>query len=511
MSRSAASRPRWWPLIVIAVGWAGLLAWTQWGGDRTGQERVTQSIGFTAIALLLAVAWLLLLSRLPWRRRLWGFAAVVAVGVALGWSLEIRGVSGNLLPILEWRWSADRGEERGGERGGERALAGPLGDYPQFLGPGRDATLDGPVLARDWSEPPREIWRRPVGDGWSAFAIAGAVAVTQEQRGDEELVTAWELASGRRLWEHADRRRYETTIAGVGPRATPTIADGTVYALGALGTLNALALADGTLRWQRDLEGEYGGATPDWGRSNSPLVVDGLVVVPTGGPRQSALVAFDAATGDEVWRAGDDAISYSSPVVVTLAGRRQIVVFHRASISGHDVATGSRLWSYPWSSAQPNVALPVPIGADRLLVSSGYGEGSQLLEIARAGDRFEVTQVWKSPRLKAKFTNVVEKDGYIYGLDDGVLVCLDPATGERCWKRGRYGHGQVILVDDLLLVTAENGDVVLVEPDPEAHRELGRFTAFDDKTWNPPALAGRYLLVRNHREAALYELPLATG
>ncbi len=503
---------RWWPLVAIAILWLGALAWIWSSAELTGQDRVTRALGTVVLAVLLGLVWLLALSRLPWRRRLLGFGVVLAVGVALGWSVRIRGVSGNLVPIFEWRWSGGGAQVRGGGGSETGSLIGPLTDYPQFLGPDRDATVDGPLLARGWNERPREVWRQPIGEGWSAFAVAGTLAVTQEQRGDREVVSAWDLASGVRVWEHEDSARYETTIAGVGPRATPTIVDGTVFTMGAKGRLNALELAGGTLLWTHDLVEEFGAATPDWGRSGSPLVVDGLVVTAVGGGLGDAsLMAFEAASGVPVWQAGRDGISYSSPQVATLAGRRQIVIFNRGSISGHDVATGRELWSYPWSSGQPNVAMPLPLGAARLLVSSGYGAGSKLLELSAAGEGLEVQLIWESTRLKAKFTNVVEHAGYVYGLDDGVLVCLDPETGERCWKRGRYGHGQVILVGDLLLLTTEKGDVVLVEPNPEEHRELARFTAFDGKSWNPPALVGRYLLLRNHREAALYELPVIAG
>jgi outer membrane protein assembly factor BamB len=502
-------RPRWWPLIAVGVLFSIALV-KIWGfGEQTGQGRVTATLAAIVVGLLLGLIWLLLLSRLPWRRRFLALAGVLLIGLLCGFAFRIRGVSGNLVPQVEWRWAARGGDE---VAGGAARLEGPTGDYPQFLGPDRNATVGAVALAAGWdTRTPREIWRRSIGEGWSAFAVAGRIAVTQEQRGEEELVTAYDLASGERLWEHADAGRYETTIAGVGPRATPTIEEGRVYALGALGRLNALDLATGRALWSRDLAGELALKTPEWGRPSSPLVVDGLVVTAVGG-RGRALVAFDAVDGELRWQAGDDDVGYSSPTLVTLAGRRQIVIFNRASVAGHDVETGALLWSFPWSARQPNVALPVAIGEDRLLVSSGYGEGSRLLKIeARGGESFAARVVWESPRLKAKFTNVVVHDGFVYGLDDGVMVCLDPATGERCWKRGRYGHGQVILVDDLLLVQTEDGDVVLLDPNPNEPRELGRFAAFDGKTWNCPALVGRYLLLRNHREAALFELPLTAG
>jgi len=496
---------RWWPLVGIGILFVGFQVWAWVFGDRIDQMRVMISIAVTIIGVLLALIWLLLLSRLPWKRRLLYFGLVIVTLLLVRSNFRFHGVSGNLVPILEWRWASDDA----GLVGGVAALEGPVADYPQFLGPDRDATVDGIRLATDWeAHPPREVWRQPVGEAWSAFAVAGDLALTQEQRGDEELVVAFDLATGERVWEHAATGRYETGIGGVGPRATPTVVEGRVFASGAMGRLTALDLETGRSIWSRDLAAEFDLTHPEWGRPGSPLAVDGMVVVSLGKAPTSSLVAVDAASGETVWEAGSDGVGYSSPTVLTLAGRRQIVIFNRASVAGHDVETGTLLWTHPWPFEQPNVALPVAVGTDRLLVSSGYGVGSKMLRLVASGDGFEVETLWESPRLKAKFTNVVEYDDYIYGLDDGVMVCLDPETGERCWKRGRYGHGQVILVGDLLLVQTEKGEVKLLEPNPDELRELSSFAALEGKTWNCPALAGRYLLVRNHLEAALYELPV---
>ncbi len=507
---------RWWPAAVIFFAGLGFLLWARLGGDRTGQERFVQSLITVFLTLVALLLWFLLLSRLRWTIRLLGLSVVAVAVLALTQSVRIRGVSGDLVPILAWRWTPQKHSAPstphtglGAVRGAEPALF----DYPAFLGPHGDATVRGIRLARDWSaRPPREVWRRPIGAGWSAFSVVGNLAVTQEQRGEEELVVAYDLTTGEILWVHADPGRYETTIAGVGPRANPTIADDRVYTVGGVGLLNALDLATGETIWSRDILKDNGAANPEWGKSCSPLVLDDLVVVSAGGPAGRSLVAYHRETGQPIWHGGSDRSGYSSPKVATLAGVRQILILNKASVAAHSPETGEVLWQYPWSSDQPNVAQPVVLPGDRLLVSSGYGVGSKLLQISHdPGGGLQASLVWESPRLKAKFTNVVVHEGYIYGLDDGTLVCLDPETGRRCWKRGRYGHGQMILVEDLLLITTEKGEVVLVEPSPEEHRELGRFTALTGKSWNNPALAGAYLLVRNHREAAMFELPLESS
>jgi outer membrane protein assembly factor BamB len=237
-------------------------------------------------------------------------------------------------------------------------------------------------------------------------------------------------------------------------------------------------------------------------------VLDDLVVVSVGGTNGPGLAAYRRDSGEPAWRAGHDLASYSSPLVTTLAGVRQIVSLNEASVSAHDPADGRLLWEYPWPAQQPTVAQPLVLPGDRLLLSAGYGVGSKLLQVAAGPDgALHASVIWESTRMKAKFTNLVVHDGFIYGLDDGVLVCLDPADGERRWKSGRYGHGQVLLIDGVLLVQTEDGEVVLVEPRPDALKELSKMTVFSGKTWNPPALAGRLLLVRTDTEAACYELP----
>ena len=495
--------------MILAVG-GGLLAYVWLRDAPSAQSRVVPSfpvLFFTAVALFL---WLVLFSRLPGRRR-WRIFLITALVVGTGFLLlEIQGVDGNLVPIVGLRW---RGEPDYGPAGGRAAGVSAPGvhDYPQLYGPRRDATLPGPRLARDWqAAAPREIWRRPVGEGWSSFAVVGGAAVTQEQRGEQEMVVRYDLATGDQVWAHAEKAPFVTTVGGSGPRATPTIADGRVYSLGASGRLSCLELDGGRLLWARDVLADNQASLSTWGMASSPLVVGDVVVVQLGRGGVS-LAAYDRSTGEPAWRAGTDEGSYSTPTLTTVAGREQILIVNQTSVAGHDPADGAMLWRQEWREPGERVTPPLKVAEDLLLVSAGYGAGSRLLRIAQEAGAFSVAQVWRSPRLKSKFASMVLHEGVVYGLDDGVLVALDPANGRRLWKRGRYGHGQLLLVADLLLIQAESGEVVLVDPDPAEHRELGRFAALEGKTWNPPALSGRRLLVRNNRRAACYELPLASG
>jgi outer membrane protein assembly factor BamB len=540
--------------LVVAGGlaWLGYI-WLVFPGIR--QDRILRSIVGVLLCGILLLVWFLLASGLRWKTRLAGFGlTVLAVGLAAS-LFKIEGVSGDLMPILAYRWSARPGSTslaptaaasplsppigeapsapvaagsggtpaadpvtgataaRGSEApppSGAPATANPSADYPQFLGPTRDGVLPGPRLARDWAaRPPRLLWRQPIGAGWSAFAVAGDSAVTQEQHGEDEQVVAYDARTGRVLWRHSDRARYDTVIAGVGPRATPAIRNGRVYAMGATGILNALRLDTGARLWSRRVLEENGSSNPDWGTSGSPLVDGDRVVVSAGGKEGRSLVAYSTETGEPLWAAGHDRQSFSSPIIATLAGRRQVLVFNGPSVAGHDAATGALLWEQPWPAEQPNVAQPLPLEGGRVLFSAGYGVGSKLYSIGGTPDgSLFATLVWESPRLKSKFANLFVHQGFVYGFDDGVFSCLDPKDGQRKWRAGRYGHGQAILVGGLFLIQTEEGEVVLVEPRPDRLEELTRFTVFDSKTWNPPALAGNRLYLRTDREAAAFEMPV---
>ncbi|HPM82035.1 MAG TPA: PQQ-like beta-propeller repeat protein [Candidatus Anammoximicrobium sp.] len=526
-ARSRRRFPGPWCLavVVLALVALGLLRTGKLGA---GMERAEVNVATLVLACVAAGAvfvWFLFFSGYSSRCR-WGVLGAAVLGLAAAVAcLRIEQVSGDLVPRLVFRWQPDA----------DQRLARPAAatadvdlqtttpeDFPQFLGPRRDAHLTGIRLDRNWQvRPPRLLWRQAIGAGWSTFAAVNGFAVTMEQRGDEELVTCYEVATGTMRWFHAVPARHHTVLGGAGPRATPTIHEGRVYALGATGVLRCLDGATGRPVWIEDLLARIGVTAEEdldaiaWGRSNSPLIVDDLVVVPLGGPAQGpwvSLAAFDKATGRLVWTGGDCQASYSSPVLATIAGRRQILIVNQGYVSGHDPASGAQLWKHPWpgsSRGDASVSQVVPAPNDRLLLSKGYGVGAKLLQVSRNGpDQWQVAEVWSNSRvLRTKFCNVVVLGDHVYGLSDGILECVEVAGGRRVWKAGRYAMGQILGAGDLLVVQAESGEVALVEATPAEHRELGRLAALEGKTWNNPSLYGRYLLLRNAEQAACYELP----
>lgn len=337
------------------------------------------------------------------------------------------------------------------------------------------------------------------------------------QQGEFETVVCYEMRTGRLCWEHRHEASLYAVEGGHGPRATPTISLGRVYALGATGILNCLDGATGRCIWSTNILEDNQVMNRLFGMAGSPLVLEPYVIVSPGG-QGSSLVAYDCETGKKVWAGGTGQASYSSPQYATICGEPQVLIFDGEGIQGHRLGTGERRWGYPWVSnpaEKNNVCQPVIFDDDatddvtRVFIASGYGQGCALLEVDRSEDDFGVQVVWRNRNLKAKFSSVVSRDGHIYGLDERILVCLDLETGKRVWKRGRYGFGQLLLVGDLLVVQAETGDVALVEASSAEYREVARIAALEGRTWNHPVLSGPLLLVRNDHEAACYEVPVS--
>lgn len=382
------------------------------------------------------------------------------------------------------------------------------GEWTDFRGPRRDGRWRGEALFTAWpSAGLTPMWKQPVGGGYASFAIAGNRAFTIEQRGTQEVVAAYDVASGRELWTNAWDGAFKEFMGGDGPRATPTWHDGRLYALGALGEFRALDESTGRVLWRVNILDDNGASNLQWAMAASPLVVDDTIVVLPGGSGGRSVAAYDIATGRRRWSALDDKQAYVSPMLVTLAGRRQLLVMSASRVMGLTPDRGEVLWEYPWVTEYDiNASQPLMVDDTRFMISSGYGKGAALLQVSTAGDRQAVRAVWTSNRLKNRFNSSVLHQGHIYGFDEAILACIDVETGDLKWKGGRYGYGQLMLANDHLIVVTEDGDIALVRATPEKHDEVARFAALDGKTWNHPAIDHGRLLVRNLKEMAAYDL-----
>jgi outer membrane protein assembly factor BamB len=379
-------------------------------------------------------------------------------------------------------------------------------DWPGFRGPQRDGVVRGVRIETDWSKsPPVALWRRPIGPGWSSFAVRGDLLYTQEQRGDDEIVACYRLSTGEPVWSHRDPVRFWESNAGAGPRATPTLADGRVYAFGATGILNALDAGSGAAVWSRNAASETGTKVPTWGFSSSPLVVEGAVVVAVSG----TLAAYDAATGAPRWVGPRHDGSYSSPQLATIGGVPQILLLSPPGVTSLAPADGALLWEHTWEGGaivQPALTADGEVLINALSMSGGLG--LRRLAVTRAGSGWNVDVRWTSNGLKPYFNDFVVHKGHAYGFDGRILSCINLEDGQRRWKGGRYGNGQLVLLpdQDLLVVLSEDGELALARAAPDQFTELARIPAIEGKTWNHPALVGDVLLARNGREMVAFRL-----
>lgn len=487
--RSGPNSNRWIVAVLFAVGslWVPWLAWIRF--QAAGRTRRLIE------ALLVAIGPFVLLS-----------------------VVDVEAMRGDTTIDFQWAWSPPRDLAMVFS---EPAVATSItagfeptpDDFPQFLGPDRTGGIVSADRPVDWNEhPPRELWRKQVGPGWSGFVVRGDYAFTQEQRGEEEAVVCYRVRDGESMWVTKSPGRFASAMGGIGPRATPTIhPDGRLYTVGATGTLQCLDGCSGQVHWSKNILTQNGGSDHNHGVCGSPLVVEDRVIVSPTGNAAASLVAYHRLTGERLWEAGQALASYSSPTVMDLAGKKQVLLHTQQVLESHDPETGKLLWEFPWSNQNVNnCSQPVVLdaAAGRLVVTTGYGTGAALIEVQPGEPKWSVSTVWTSREMRTKFTTAVRVGGFLYGLDDGILACVDLADGKRRWKTGRYNHGQILLVGKTLLVQAEMGDLALVDPRPEKFVELARIPMLHNKTWNNPAVAGKYVLVRNGEEAVCLEWPV---
>ena len=383
--------------------------------------------------------------------------------------------------------------------------------WPGFRGADRNSVVHGVQIQTDWTaSPPAELWRRAIGPGWSSFAVAGDLLFTQEQRGADEIVAAYRAASGKPVWMHKDPVRFYESNGGAGPRGTPTVRDGRVYAMGATGILNVLDAATGAVVWTRNTIADSGIKLPGWGITSSPLVLDDAVVVAVSG----ALIEYDRGSGEKRWFVKSTGGSYSSPQLATLDGVPQVLLLAGGGLTSVSPADGTVLWRSAFAGVP--IVQPAVIGERDILFTSSDamgGIGARRLAVSRGSDGWKVEERWNANTLKPYFNDYVVHKGYAYGFDGNILACIDLADGTRKWKGGRYGNGQALLLadQDLLIVISEEGELALVAATPDGFKEIAaRMPAIEGKTWNHPVIVGDRLYIRNGQEMAAFRLGVAT-
>ncbi len=536
-------------LVVVAIAATLRVVDKSIAGGMMGMMLVFYAIPVVALAIVAGAA--ISVNAAPARRRM---SIVVAILIACGIFTLLRtdGITGETGSQITWRWTPSAEEKLLAQAadeppppaappaalppatpkepvpapGSEKSALPPAtaapekapapvavvasreAEWPGFRGRERDGVVHGVQLDTDWSKsPPKELWHRAIGPGWSSFAVRGDLFYTQEQRGNDEIVSCYKMSTGEPVWKHRDPVRFWESNGGAGPRGTPTLDHDRVYALGATGVLNVLDAGTGQVIWSRNAAEDTQTKTPGWGFSSSPLIVGDVVIVATSG----TLVGYDIGTGKPRWLGPRRAGSYSSPHLMTVAGVPQVVLLSGTGATAVMPADGKVLWEHEWPGGA--IVQPALVGNDVLInaITATGGLGIRRLGVTRSGTGWTVEERWSSTALKPYFNDFVVNKGHAYGFDGSILSCINLEDGKRVWKGGRYGNGQLVLLaeQDLLLVLSEEGELALVSATPDGFKEVSRFTAIEGKTWNHPVLIGDMLLVRNGEEMAAFRMPVA--
>ena len=535
------------PLMLVGFMGSGalsvlLLLWWLFASRAAGKEKLAVFAGYVVIAVVAALALdrslrgmpialfvlpagtaafgagLLMTATQP-RARLVITMLTTLIGFGSWTAVQVQGFNGKFHGDFLWRWQPTAEEnflanvskrESVGQAPAIDATALQSPEWSGFRGNDRAGVVTGLTLEEDWdSAAPKELWRTQVGPAWSSFAVAGNRLFTQEQRGENEAVVCLDAESGRVVWEYDYPSRFWESIGGAGPRATPTVNAEGVFALGGNGILLRLDAATGESLWRRDLTVDAARQPPTWGFASSPLVIDGKVVVHAGGTNDKGILAYDVETGEPRWAAASGPHSYSSAQEATFFDQRGILMLTDDGVQFLKVEDGSTIWNYNWRQEDYRVVQPLVVD-NSILVGASLGTGARRITLDRSDDQWNISEDWESRNLKPDFNDSVFYQGHVYGFDSGIFSCIDFASGQRDWKRGRYGNGQVILLADAgqLLISSEKGEVVLVKATPERLDELARLDAFDGKTWNHPVLVRDRLYIRNAEEAACYKMPV---
>ncbi|MBC8029968.1 MAG: PQQ-binding-like beta-propeller repeat protein [Pyrinomonadaceae bacterium] len=524
------SRARWYErlgavaLMIVALIATKQLVHASIAGGGMGGLIYVIAVPWLALSL---VAWAVATRRLSDGLRRASLVVVIVL-VCVGFMLiRTGGLTATLDNDFHWRWSktpedrllAQAADEQAALASARPATSSTLStlstspgakttaDWPGFRGANRDGIVRGLRIATDWSaSPPVEVWRRPVGPGWSSFAVSGDLLYTQEQRGAEEVVSCYNVTTGKPVWKHGDTARFWESNGGAGPRGTPTLSNGRVYTLGATGILNVLKADDGSVVWSRNAVADTKSKLPMWGFSGSPLVVGDLVIVATAG----RMAAYDLASGQPRWVGPDGGGGYSSPQLFTIHGVPQVLLLDGTGATSVAASDGKVLWQYPLT---PGARIVQPALTDEgdVLVHEGESNEMRRLAVANGPGGWTVTERWNSFGVNPYFNDFVVHKGHVFGFNGSSVACMDLKDGERKWKGGYYGHGQLVLFSDqdLLLVLSEAGEVALVGATADQFKELARIPAIKGKTWNHPVVAGDVLLVRNDQEMAAFRLPPA--
>src|SRR5688572_7797064 len=381
-------------------------------------------------------------------------------------------------------------------------------DWPQWRGARRDGVSTETGLLKEWpAGGPRLAWRvTGAGDGYSSFSVAAGRLFTLGARGGTEYVLAFDAASGKKLWEVSNGRRFSND-RGDGPRSTPTVDGDRVYVFGSSGDMTVLDAASGKVFWTQNLLQKYGGSNINWGLSESPLVLNDRILVSPGG-RGASIVALRKTDGSLIWKSQNDEPGYSSALLHPVGSVQQAIVFTAERALGIDVADGRLLWSYNRvANRTANIATPIARG-NRVFLSSDYGTGAALLALSADGNGVKASEVYFSNEMRNHHASSVLVGDYLYGFSSSILTAMHFDTGKVAWRDRSVGKGSLVFADQRLYLFSENGVVGLADPNPAAYVERGRFQIKTGSlpTWSHPVVSGGRLYLRDQDTLYAYDV-----
>jgi outer membrane protein assembly factor BamB len=389
-------------------------------------------------------------------------------------------------------------------------------DWPQYRGPNVDGSTPEKILTAWPKEGPRVLWKAPLGESFGSFAVAGDKAFIFIERKGDEVCVALDANTGKELWSYAVGKTIFEKQGGTGPRTTPTVDGGRVYVLGTYLRLVCLNAADGKVVWQHDLAKEYGGdmqvqtgGISSWGSACSPLL-DGNLVFVNGGGKDQTLLAFDKTTGAVVWKGENELLTHATPVACTIHGERQVIFLCKSGLVSAAAATGKVLWRYPFKFSVSTASTPIA-HKDIVYVSAGYNVGTEAARIAKNGEQWTATKLWRQEHpFGNHWTTPVCRDGYLYGIygfkdyakpggKGAPLKCVELETGKEMWSLPGIGSGggTILVGGTHILAQSDAGDLVLVEADPQACKEVARFSPLGGKCWTMAVVSGGRIYARN--------------
>ena len=379
-------------------------------------------------------------------------------------------------------------------------------DWPQWRGPNRDGKVSGFTAPQKWPTNLVQKWTTPVGKGDASPVLAGENLYAFGRQEADEVVLCLDATSGKTIWEAkypAGRVVTGPAARHPGPRSTPAVAGGKVCTLGVGGVLSCFDAAKGTLLWRKQSTNDYLGASTKSDSSMSPLVVDGRCIVHVGEGTNGAVIAFDLAGGEPKWKSNGDGPANSSPVVLTVGGKKQLVTLAAKNLVGLDLANGTLLWQVPFEATQGNNSTPVVAGST--IIYTGQGKGLFAVKIEPQGEGFTTTPVWTNKQVGARFTTPVLKDGLLYGYNNG-FFCASAQTGATLWtdpaKRGQ--SAALLDAGSVMLALTLNGELAAFKPSPAEYTELARIKVASTETWAHPVVAGNRIFVKDSETVGLW-------